>query len=105
LVASFKELKGFWIYFSNEKCVSGVHGLVDRARRWSMVDHLRRQPSGSLERSLEAALVGGGSSRMHENDEGTVAVLIVCLNSFLGGGERLTAEVDGGGDFLSLRSN
>jgi hypothetical protein len=85
--------------------VSGVHGLVDQARRWSMVDHWWRQPSGSSERSLEAALVGGGSLRMHENDEGTVAVLTVCLNSFLGGGERLTAEVDGGGDFLSLRSN
>jgi hypothetical protein len=42
---------------------------------------------------------------MHTNDEGMVAVLTVCLNGDLGGGERPVAEVDGGGDFLLVSSN
>jgi hypothetical protein len=70
-----------------------------------MVDHWWHQPRGSLDRSLEATSVCVTLSRMHTNDEGMVAVLTVCLNGGLGGGERPVAEVDGGGDFLLVSGN
>jgi hypothetical protein len=48
-----QDLTRFWIYFSNEKGVSRVHGPLDRFSGWSTVDHdhgrVARSPALSVQ--------------------------------------------------------
>jgi hypothetical protein len=91
------DLTGFSIYFSNEKGVSWVHGLVDHYSSRSTVNS-RPGQGGALTGAWHTASTEGGSSlRWREKGEGSNAVHTKGFSDRGRGGVEL-AVVDNGGD-------